>query len=101
MIAEANWKTPDKERHAELLQFVRQFTADRLRVSESLATSIRTANKAAGQLEEGGKTARAKAWRAHVQGRVLGCGKGAYAYAKGPIGCIDAPEPLNEDSTTG
>ena len=41
-----------------------------------------------------------KAWRTHVQGKVGGCGKGAYAYAKGPIGCCDAPEALGAELTT-
>ena len=30
-----------------------------------------------------------------------GCGRGAYAYAKGHIGCLDAPEAVEDDHTTG
>ena len=99
ILSEGNWKIADKERQSELLDFTRQITAEKLRSKESLAIIIKTASKVASQLEDTGKEASTAAWKQHVRGKVGGCGKGAYAFAKGPIGFLEAPETDHDDTS--
>ena len=86
-----SWLVNDKVRQAELRAFAELLNPERLQSAECLATVIRTANKVASQLEDACSAAKNSDWKRHLLGKSK-CGKGAYAYAKGPIGCLETPD---------
>ena len=69
-----------------ILEVTNKFSSSKLKDVECLAYLIKVATANAQRLEEQTKLIRKKSWNTHGAGTGGECARGAYQYAKGPIG---------------
>ena len=95
------WTTADKPASAELTNFAMRFSRQQLADTKQLAYIVKVSNAMAKHLDEVTGQARRKEWKQHVAGNQSGCAKGAYAYAKEPIGFAQSPTALPASDDEG
>ena len=96
---ENSWKLANKGNMNEILRITRLYNSSNLEDVECLGYLIKISTANAHKLEEETKALRNKRWREHVAGDGTECKRGAFQYAKGPIG--NPGSPLTDDNDVG
>ena len=100
ILRDDSWKPADKEAMRKILETTGMFSVDKIDDTECLAYLRKVATANAQNLEERTKRERGRYWRTHVAGAGGECARGAYQYAKGPVGTQASPTFEDDEHDT-